>query len=114
MIESAEREEKLSKRLTIIEIEYTKNKPELERMYTENEKQTLIYQELSSKCEQLKGKTRNFYAVLGIARFLTLGALQRWKLDALQRLGMERGWRSKDQRWDGQGKKTLSERKRCL
>ncbi len=56
MIESAEREDKLSKRLTIIEIEYSKNKQELERMYIENEKQNLIYQELSSKCEQLKGK----------------------------------------------------------
>ena len=55
LIESADREEKLSKRLTTLEIDFSKNKQELERMYIENEKQNMNYQELNLKCEQLKG-----------------------------------------------------------
>jgi hypothetical protein len=61
LIESADREEKLSKRLTSLEIEFLKNKQELERMYIENEKQTLNYQELNLKCEQLKGTLLNIF-----------------------------------------------------
>jgi chromosome segregation ATPase len=54
LIESQDREEKLSKRLNSTEIELNKLKQELTRVYNENEKLVLNHQELSAEIEQLK------------------------------------------------------------
>lgn len=54
LIESADREEKLTKRITTLEIELKKTKQELERVYNENEKLILSQQESQQTCEQLK------------------------------------------------------------
>lgn len=54
LIESADREERLSKQLTSIEIELSKTKQELKQSYGENEKLAIAHQELSVECEQLK------------------------------------------------------------
>lgn len=54
LIESADREEKLAKRVTSIEIELNKSKQELERVNNENEKLILSHQELNGQYEQLK------------------------------------------------------------
>ena len=55
LIESAEREDKLTKRLSSLEIDLLKSKQDLERMYNENEKLVLNNQELILQYEQLKG-----------------------------------------------------------
>lgn len=54
LIESAEREERLSKQLTSLEIELSKTKHELKQTYAENEKLSNAHQELIQECEQLK------------------------------------------------------------
>ena len=54
MIESANREEKLTQHLNTVELELTKNKQELERVYNEHEKLSNSHQELTLQCEQLK------------------------------------------------------------
>ncbi|CAF0744744.1 unnamed protein product [Brachionus calyciflorus] len=54
LIESADREEKLAKRITSLEIELKKTKQELERVYQENEKLILTQQESQQTSEQLK------------------------------------------------------------
>lgn len=54
LIESAEREERLSKQVTSLEIEISKTKQELKQTYTENDKLAQAHQELTQECEQLK------------------------------------------------------------
>ncbi|RNA30645.1 bicaudal D-like [Brachionus plicatilis] len=54
LIESADREEKLSKQITSLEIELKKTKQELKQVYNENEKLILLQQESHQACEQLK------------------------------------------------------------
>lgn len=54
MMESANREEKLTRHLTTIELELNRNKQELERVYSENEKLANTHQELSQQHDQLK------------------------------------------------------------
>lgn len=54
LIESADREEKLTKQITSLEIELKKTKQELKQVYNENEKLILLQQESHQKCEQFK------------------------------------------------------------
>lgn len=54
LMESADREEKLTKRLTTLEIELNKTKQELQRVYSENEKLVISQQDLNQQYEQLK------------------------------------------------------------
>lgn len=54
LIESADREEKLTKQITSLEIDLKKTKQELKQVYNENEKLILLQQESQQACEQLK------------------------------------------------------------
>jgi protein bicaudal D len=54
LVESVDREEKLSSRLNTVEMELGKAKQELERVYNENEKLIIAQQELQAQIEQLK------------------------------------------------------------
>jgi len=54
LVESADREEKLTSRLNSYEQEINKTKQERERLYLENEKLALSHQDLHNKNEQLK------------------------------------------------------------
>ncbi len=54
LVESADREEKLQRRLTAFELELNKVRQELERVYNENEKLVISHQELNQLNEQLK------------------------------------------------------------
>jgi protein bicaudal D len=59
LIESADREEKLSQRLNTCELELSKAKKELERVYVENEKLVIGQQELNVQIEQFKDVLMN-------------------------------------------------------
>jgi protein bicaudal D len=54
LVESADREEKLSSRLNTVELELGKAKQELERVYNENERLLIAQQETQAHVEQLK------------------------------------------------------------
>lgn len=54
LIESADREERLTRQLTSLEIDLTKTKQELKQTYEDNEKLAIAHQELTQQCEQLK------------------------------------------------------------
>jgi protein bicaudal D len=54
LIESADREEKLTSRLNAVEMELGKAKQELERVYNENERLIIAQQELQAAIDQLK------------------------------------------------------------
>lgn len=54
LIESADREERLSKQLTTLEIELSKSKQELKKSYSDNDKLAIELQEVNQQCEQLK------------------------------------------------------------